>query len=129
MPCGNFSARLQDTNSAQYRKWLTPEQFGAQYGVSDADIQTVSTWLASQGFKVNKVNKAHTIIEFSGSIGQVQTAFHTQIHNFTVNGEQHLANVSDPQIPAALAPVVAGLSSLNNFFPKPQHTKPQLGQV
>ena len=118
-----YLGSLQDPNSSQYHKWLTPEQFGAKYGVSDADIQTVSTWLTSEGFKVNKVNKAHTIIEFSGSVGQIQTAFHTQIHNFTVNGEEHLANVSNPQIPAALAPVVAGLSSLNNFFPKPQHTK------
>ena len=122
-----FLGSLQDRNSAQYRKWLTPEQFGAQYGVSDVDIQTVSAWLESQGFKVNKVNKAHTIIDFSGSIGQVQTAFHTQIHSFAINGEEHLANVSDPQIPAALTPVVAGLSSLNNFFAKPQHTKPQPG--
>ncbi len=123
-----FLGSLQDTNSAQYRKWLTPDQFGAQYGVADADIQTVSTWLASEGFKVTKVNKAKTVIEFSGSIGQVQTAFHTQIHNFTVNGEQHLANVSNPQIPAALAPVVAGLASLNNFFPKTQHSKPLPGK-
>jgi hypothetical protein len=93
-----FLGSLQDKNSAQYRKWLTPEQFGAQFGVADADIQTISAWLESQGFKINKVNKARTIIEFSGSIGQVQTAFHTQIHSFAVNGAQHLANVTDPQI-------------------------------
>ncbi len=123
-----YLGSLQDSNSSQYHKWLTPEQFGAQYGVSDADILTVSTWLASQGFKVNKVNKAHTIIEFSGSVGQIQSAFHTQIHSFTVNGEQHLANVSNPQIPAALAPVVAGLSSMNNFFPKPEHIERRLGK-
>ncbi len=123
-----FLGAVHDPNSPQYRKWLTPEQLGARYGVADADIQTVSTWLASQGFKVNKVNKARTVIEFSGSVGQVQSAFHTQIHNFTVNGEPHLANITDPQIPAALAPVVAGLSSLNNFFPKAQHTKPVVGK-
>jgi trimeric autotransporter adhesin len=123
-----FLGSLQDTNSGRYRKWLTPAQFGAQYGVSDADIQTVSTWLESEGFRVDKINKAHTIIEFSGTVGQIQSAFHTQIHSFTVNGEQHLANVTDPQIPAALSPVVAGLSSLNNFFAKPQHTKPLPGK-
>jgi hypothetical protein len=123
-----FLGSLQDKNSAQYRKWLTPEQFGAQFGVADADIQTISAWLESQGFKINKVNKARTIIEFSGSIGQVQTAFHTQIHSFAVNGAQHLANVTDPQIPAALAPVIAGLSSMNNFFPKPLHLERQTGK-
>jgi len=74
---------------------------------------------------VNSVNKAHTIVEFSGSIGQLQTTFHTQIHNFLVNGQMHMANIADPQIPAALAPVVAGISSLNNFFPKPNHLTPK----
>ncbi len=116
-----FLGSLQDPNSAQYRKWLTPEQFGAQYGVSDADIQAVSAWLSSQGFKINQVNKAKTLIEFSGTIGQLENAFHTQIDRFTVNGEQHLANVSDPRIPTALTPVVAGPSRMNNFFPKPAH--------
>ena len=37
-----------------------------------------------------------------------------------MNGERHYANVSDPQIPAALAPVVAGVGPLNDFRPKPQ---------
>ncbi len=114
---------LQDPHSPNYRKWLTPEQMGIQFGVSDADIQTVSKWLVSEGFTVNKVNKAHSLIEFSGTVGRIQSAFHTQIHNFEVHGENHLANVSDPQIPAALSPVVAGITSLNNFFPKPQYVK------
>jgi hypothetical protein len=122
MALRQFLGSVQDKNSAQYRKWLTPEEFGAQYGVSDADVQTISVWLASQGLKANKVNKAHTILEFSGSIGQLQSAFHTQIHSFAVNGEQHLANTSDPQIPTALTPVVAGVA-MNDFFPRPQHTK------
>ena len=42
-----------------------------------------------------------------------------------MNGEEHMANISNPQIPTALSPVVAGLSSMNNFFPKPPHTKTQ----
>ncbi len=121
-------ASLQDPNTPSYRKWLTPEQLGARFGAADADVQTVSTWLTSQGFKVAKVNKAKTLIEFSGTIGQLEAAFHTQIHTFVVHGEQHLANVSDPQIPTALAPVVAGLSRMNNFFPKPMHRQPETGK-
>jgi len=124
-----FLGSLQNPNSAQYRKWLTPEQFGAQYGVSDTDIQTISTWLISQGFKINKVNKARTIIDFSGTVGQLQSGFHTQIHSYSVNGEQHLANASDPRIPTALAPVVAGISRLNDFFPKAESTKASPGKL
>src|SRR5262249_25640543 len=35
--------------------------------------------------------------------------------------EAHIANMSDPQIPMALDPVVAGVKALHNFFPRPQH--------
>ncbi|MGH9612532.1 MAG: S53 family peptidase, partial [Bryobacteraceae bacterium] len=36
-----------------------------------------------------------------------------------VKGEQHWANATDPRIPIALAPVVAGVATLNNFRAKP----------
>jgi subtilase family serine protease len=60
-------------------------------------------------------------LEFSGSAGQVQEAFHTTIHKYLINGQQHWANASDPQIPTALLPAVAGIASLNNFPRKPMN--------
>jgi hypothetical protein len=111
----------QDKSSANYHKWLTPDQFGQQFGPSDSDVQTVTAWLQSHGFQITQVSKGRNIIEFDGTAGQVQQAFHTSIHSYLVNGEQHWANASDPQIPAALAPVIAGPVSLHNFFPKPQN--------
>jgi len=110
----------QDKSSPAYHKWLTPAQFGQQFGPTDADIQTVTTWLQLHGFQVSRVSKGRSIIEFDGTAAQVQQAFHTSIHSYMVDGEQHWANASDPQIPAALAPVVAGPVSLHNFPPKPQ---------
>src|SRR6202034_1540045 len=49
--------------------------------------------------------------------GQVLAAFHTEIHRLLVDGKEHIANMSDPQIPEALAPVVAGVVSLHDFRP------------
>ncbi|MGB0115204.1 MAG: Ig-like domain repeat protein, partial [Terriglobales bacterium] len=49
--------------------------------------------------------------------GQVHAAFHTEIHNLDVKGVPHIANMSDPQIPAALAPAVVGVVSLHDFKP------------
>ncbi|MGB8459528.1 MAG: protease pro-enzyme activation domain-containing protein [Candidatus Acidiferrum sp.] len=102
-------------DSPNYHKWLTPQQFGQQFGPSDSDIQTITDWLTQQGFQQIKVGAGRTAIEFSGNVGQVLNAFHTEIHQFNVNGKTRHANVSDPQIPAALAPVVAGIVSLHNF--------------
>ena len=61
------------------------------------------------------MSKGRTTIEFSGTAGQVQEAFHTAMHRFVVNGAEHWANANDPQIPAALAPVVAGVATLHKF--------------
>ncbi len=105
----------QNKSSADYHAWLTPAQFGQQFGPADADIQTVTNWLRSHGFQITNVTAGRTVIEFSGNAAQVRRAFHTAIHKYLVNGEARMANASDPQIPAALAPVVAGPVSLNNF--------------
>jgi len=105
----------QNKSSANYHAWLTPAQFGQQFGPADADIQTVTNWLQSHGFQITNVTAGRTVIEFSGNAAQVRSAFHTTIHKYMVNGEAHMANATDPQIPAALAPVVAGPVSLNNF--------------
>jgi hypothetical protein len=105
-------------DSPNYHNWLTPEQFGKQFGPADADIQTVTNWLTRQGFQGIKVGAGRTAIEFSGTVGQVRTAFHTEIHHFNVNGQARQANITDPQIPAALTPIVAGVLTLHNFSRK-----------
>jgi len=105
----------QTKGSASYHAWLTPEQFGKQFGPSDADVQAVTDWLTRQGFQVAKVAAGRTTIEFSGNVSQVRNAFHTEIHKFAVNGEEHIANVSEPAIPEALAAVVKGVAAMNNF--------------
>lgn len=110
----------QDKNSPSYHKWLTPEEFGKQFGPSDQDIQTIIAWLQSSGFQSVHVNNGRTMVEFSGTAAQVQQAFHTAIHSYVISGEQHWANQQDPSIPIALAPAVAGVLTLHNFFRKPQ---------
>lgn len=114
---------LHTPGTASYHKWLTPDQFGKQFGPSDQDIATVQAWLTSHGFSVTQVNPGKQTLEFSGSAGQMREAFHTQIHQYQVKGETHYANANDPQIPAALAPVVGGFVSLNNFRVK-SYVKP-----
>lgn len=105
----------QDASSPNFHQWLTPQEFGQQFGPSDQDIQTITSWLQSQGFQIDRVLNGRTVIEFSGTAGEVQSAFHTAIHQYAVNGENHWANSSDPAIPTALAPVVAGIDTLYNF--------------
>src|SRR5258705_5243211 len=109
----------QDKSSTNYHKWLKPEEFGKRFGPADADIQAVTAWLQTHGFQVNNVSKGRTVIEFSGTASMVKEAFHTQVHRYLVEGVPHWANASDPQIPNALSPVVAGIWTMHDFFKKP----------
>ena len=106
---------MHTPGSANFHKWLTPEQFGQQFGPSDQDVQTIEDWLQTQGFQVLKVNPGKQTLDISGTVGALQQAFHTSIHKYEVNGEQHYANAVAPEIPVALAPVLGGFVSLNNF--------------
>jgi pseudomonalisin len=114
-------AEQQDPSSPQYHAWLTPEQFGQQFGPAQQDIDAITDWLQSAGFRVTEVAAGRKSIEFSGTAQQVESAFHTQINQYELNGERHFANATDISIPAALAPVVAGVVSLHNFGPRPLH--------
>ena len=113
-------AAQQDPKSPSYHKWLTPESFGAQFGVADADVQAVTSYLSSQGFTVGRVFKNKMAVEFSGTVGQVRSSFQTEIHTYSVNGQTFHANASEPKVPAALSPVVGGFAALNNYkTPRP----------
>jgi subtilase family serine protease len=116
-----FVASQYDSHSPNFHRWLTPDEVGEKYGPAQADINTVSSWLQNHGFAVEEVSKNRLTIRFSGTATQVEAAFHTKIHNLQVKGEEHIANMTDPQIPEALTPVVVGVEALHNFFPRPLH--------
>ncbi len=119
----------EETNpkSENFHKWLGPAQFGSKYGVSQADLASIRGWLEGHGFIVNVVYPNGMLIDFTGTAGQIRETFHTEVHKLSVNGVPHVANMSNPRIPAALVPVVAGIVSLHDFKPhndfKPK-TKP-----
>jgi subtilase family serine protease len=116
-----FVASQYDPKSANFHHWLKPAEVGELYGPAPADIAAVQEWLVGHGFRVDEISKNRMSIRFSGTADLVENAFHTQMHTLSVKGETHIANMSDPQIPAALSPVVVGVKALHNFFPKPLH--------
>jgi len=119
---------LQDRSSPDYHHWLTAAQFGERFGPAADDVRAVTDWLTSHGFSVSGVQTSGMLIDFSGTAGAIRTAFHTEIHHLVVKGVAHIANMSDPKIPAALADLVQGVVSLHdfrphtNFKPRPAYT-------
>lgn len=116
-----FMAEQQDPASANYHHWLTPQQYGEQYGPAQSDIDTVTAWLTSHGFTNIQVANGRDFIDFSGTAAKFNQAFQTSIHNYSVKGKLYWANSSDPSIPAALAPIVVGVNAMHDFPRQPAY--------
>ena len=119
-------AAQQDPSSPEFHRWLTPEEFGTRFGPSDGVLAATTAWLRSEGFTIDAVARGRMWINFSGTVADVERAFHTRMDDFQVNGVVRHANATDPSIPRALSGLVAGVVSLNSFPLKALHTPPRL---
>ena len=119
----NLLAAQHDPQSAYYHEWLTPETYGQVFGVSDNDLAQITSWLQLHGMTVEEVTAGRRAVVFSGSAEQIASTFHAKIRTYRVGGELHHANATDPQIPIALAGVVAGIASLHDFRSQPLHAE------
>jgi subtilase family serine protease len=119
----------QDPSSPSYHRWLTSEEFGDRFGMSQADIAKATAWLQSQGFTVDHVADSRNAITFSGTAALAEAAFHTQIHKYSVNGELHFANATAVSLPSSLAATVTRIGGLNDFRLKPQFKRPSGDQA
>ena len=114
-------AEQQDPASPQYHQWLSPEQFAARFGISDADLDKVQGWLERQGFSIDSVNRSKNAIHFSGTVAQVESAFSTEIHSYnvpmTTGVEKHFSPSTPLSVPQAMAGVVQSVRNLDDFRP------------
>jgi subtilase family serine protease len=117
-------AAQQNPASPQFHKWLTPEQYASRFGMADSDLAKVQTWLEQQGFAVDSMSRGKDMIRFSGTVRQVESAFATEMHNYTLpiggKTETHMAPSTALSVPAAMGSVVLGVRGLDDFRPKPK---------
>jgi uncharacterized protein (TIGR03437 family) len=111
----SFLAEQQSPGSPDFRRWLTPEQFGDRFGLTANDAAKVTAWLRAEGLTVHDVARGRHWITFSGTARQVGRAFRTEFHRYVVDGESHFANAVEPSVPEALGSVVAGFNGFDDF--------------
>jgi len=110
----------QNPKSVQYHQWLTQEDFGTRFGLTEADLTQVTGWLERQGFTVKDVAPSRNLITFYGTVAQAESAFRTRIHQYRIGTDTRISNATEISIPQGLANVVAAVGGLSGFRPKPQ---------
>lgn len=121
-----YMATLFTKGSANYHKWINPDQMEAEYGVDPHDLAVVTAWLESKGIKVN-ANLKSLVLDVDATAGQLREAFGVELHHVMgADGRRHMANINNPKVPVALRPVLEGPVTLNDYFPHPmmKHVRP-----
>jgi subtilase family serine protease len=116
--------QLDETVSNQYKEgsptyhhWLSPSDL-ARFAPGVSEMQTVRRELIGQGLTVTSVGSHNMFLKVSGSVANMQTAFHTQIKSLSIKGQAVRATTVEPKLSAA-APLVSGVTGLSERRYKP----------
>ena len=122
-----FLSAVNDPHSAQYHHFLTAQQFAAQYGPSQDDVNKVTSFLASNGLKVTGISGNRQVVDFTVPWRQVQNTFHTNLGAYTdtATKKPFFANDTAPQLPADVASVVSSVVGLNNHATRVHQSSPR----
>ncbi len=117
-------AQINDATSAQYHKYLTPEQFAAQFAPSEQDYDAVIAWAQAKGLTVTRTTPNRRVIDVQGSIGTINRAFRVSMNYFREttpegNGRTFYAPDREPTVDSPV-PLLA-ISGLDNATPKRAH--------
>ncbi len=111
--------------TSDYHRRLTPEEYANRFGISFTDLGVIKSWLEAQGLTVSGMARSRTWISVSGTAGQMESAFQTEIHRYVVRGQAHIANASALSLPVQFNGVVRSIRGLNDFHPHPFNRPPK----
>ena len=80
---------------------MTPAQFTAQYARSAEKVLTVVTYLQSLGFTRIEVEPNKSADQRAGTVAQAEQAFHTNLKQYSLNGQLVFANSTPAMVPAS----------------------------
>jgi kumamolisin len=121
-----LAASQQDPPSADFRRWLTPADFGKQFGVSVGDYARVQGWLTAAGFAVTAFDD-RVFIEAFGTHAMVQALLGVQLFSVQgLDGHAYRTYQGDAQAPADVAALVLNITGLDTqprFHPRLRDTQ------
>lgn len=113
----------QDPGAPEYRRWLTPQDFGRRFGASEADIQAVTDWAGAQGLRVTQIWDNHAFVSVDATVAQAQAAFGVTLRGYNRSAAQaaetgsltFYAPTAAPRLDAAVAARLSAVFGLSDF--------------
>lgn len=113
-----FLSAVNTPGNALFGKFLTPDQFKAQFGPTQAQVDAVVAHLQQAGFTNIQVTPNNLLVSADGNPGAAANGFHTSLKRFSANGREFFANDTPALAPASLGDSVNAVLGLQNVSVK-----------
>jgi Pro-kumamolisin, activation domain/Cell wall binding domain 2 (CWB2) len=111
-----FVSAVSTPGSPQYGHYLSPGDFGSKFGATAQTVASVTAALRSRGLTVGAPASNRLSVPVRGTVSQVSDALSTSFKQYVLpSGRRGLANVTAPQLPAAVAASVQGIVGLDQL--------------
>jgi subtilase family serine protease len=117
----NLLQELYQPSHANFRHFLTADEFASAFGPSEEDYQKVVDFAKSRGLIVEGTHPNRTLLDVSGSVDDIEKAFHLKMRVYQHPVEARTFFAPDVEPAPDLDTPVLAISGLDNYArPRPQ---------
>ncbi len=118
----NLLQQIYDPASTNYHRYLTPEQFAAQFGPTQQDYQAVIAFAKSNHLTVTGLHPNRTLVRVNGSVADIERTFHLNLRVYKHPTEARNFFAPDAEPALDLSVPVLGVRGLDDFvIPRPMN--------
>lgn len=107
--------QIYTPGSPTYQQYLTPDQIVQRYAVSDAQLNTVKSWLTQHGYTNLVVDPLRASISAQATVATVEQSLQIQWQSFNLQGHKFFMQVGNPTLSGQVAGLVSSIVGLDNF--------------
>ena len=118
----SFLKDLYTPGSANFRKYLTPQQFTEQFGPTEQDYQALIEFAQSNGLTVTSTHPNRKLLDITASVADIERVFHVtmRIYQHPTQARTFFAPDVEPSLDFSVP--VQGISPLDSYI-MPHHLK------
>ena len=107
--------QLYDPASTNYHRWLTPEQFTAQFCPTDGDYQALIAFVKRNGLTVTTTHPNRVILDINGTVSNIEKIFHVNMRVYQHPKEARTFYAPDAEPSLDLAVPILHISGMDNY--------------
>src|ERR1043166_5213590 len=120
----DFLAQLYDPQSANFHKFITPQEFAEQFGPTETDYESVIDFAQANGLTVSSRHINRLVLDVEGNASDVERAFGVRmfLYKHPTEARDFFAPDTEPSVPAGLN--IVTIEGLTDYaLPKPHSRK------